>query len=62
MTGNRVAELQTAAMHVVIGINLAAFLRVLAEQNSVQAESASDALVNAAAAAVGLRPLAMMVR
>jgi hypothetical protein len=49
-------------MRAVIGINLAAFLRALAQQNSREAEGAADALVNAAAAAVGLRPLAMMVR
>jgi hypothetical protein len=34
MTGNRVAELQTAAMRAVTSINLAAFLRALAEQNA----------------------------
>jgi hypothetical protein len=49
-------DFEAAVTRSVVSINLAAFLRALAEQNSREAEGAADALVRAAVALLGHGP------
>jgi hypothetical protein len=45
---------QAAVIRATVALNLAAFLRALAERQSLEAEGAADALVNAAAVLLDL--------